>query len=162
MGLLGICALIVALWQVLSRYFYSKYAISYAEELIVYFLIWGVMLGASQLVRTDGHVRPDLVLAMLPSGIARWIEVFNCIVALFFCAALTWYGWQIVDTALLINEVSSTDLQFPMWLYYLALPVGGALMFLRYVIRLVRFLNDPNAGASLSVRTGHHEMPGEG
>jgi len=34
---------------------------------------------------------------------------------------------------------SSTDLQFPMWIYYLALPVGSALMLLRYIMRLVRF-----------------------
>ena len=26
-----------------------------------------------------------------------------------------------------------------MWIYYAALPVGGALMLMRYVIRLVRF-----------------------
>jgi len=56
-----------------------------------------------------------------------------------FCAALVWYGWQIVDTSWMIDETSSTDLQFPMWLYYLALPVGSALMLLRYVLRLVRF-----------------------
>ncbi|HEY0220576.1 MAG TPA: TRAP transporter small permease [Afipia sp.] len=161
MGLLGICALIAAVWQVLSRYFYSKYSISYAEELIVYLLIWGVMLGSSQLVRMDGHVRPDLVLAMVPTKVARWLEVFNCVVALIFCAAVTWYGWEIVDTALFINEVSSTDLQFPMWIYYLALPTGSALMFLRYAIRLARFISDPDAGASLADRSGHHEMPGE-
>ena len=42
-------------------------------------------------------------------------------------------------TSLLIDETSSTDLQFPMWIYYLALPVGSALMLLRYITRLVRF-----------------------
>ena len=66
-------------------------------------------------------------------------EIFNCLVAIVFCAALVWYGWQIVDTSLMINETSSTDLQFPMWIYYLALPVGSALMLLRYIMRLVRF-----------------------
>ena len=39
----------------------------------------------------------------------------------------------------MINETSSTDLQFPMWIYYLALPVGSALMLVRYIMRLVRF-----------------------
>ncbi|MBV8915220.1 MAG: TRAP transporter small permease, partial [Acetobacteraceae bacterium] len=57
-----------------------------------------------------------------------------------FCAGLVWYGWEIVDTALLIDERSSTDLQFPMWIYYLALPVGAVLMLMRYLIRLVRYL----------------------
>ncbi len=55
-------------------------------------------------------------------------------------AALVWYGWEIVDTSLLIDERSASDLQFPMWLYYLSLPVGSALMLLRYGIRLVRLV----------------------
>ena len=56
-----------------------------------------------------------------------------------FCGALVWYGWQIVDTSLLLDETSSTELQFPMWIYYLALPVGSGLMLVRYFMRLVRF-----------------------
>ena len=34
-GLLGLCALIVALWQVIGRYLTPEHAISYAEEVIV-------------------------------------------------------------------------------------------------------------------------------
>jgi C4-dicarboxylate transporter DctQ subunit len=138
-GLLGLAALLIGVWQVIGRYLDPARAISYAEEVIVYFLIWAVMIVSSQLVRRDALVRPDLVLRMLPPAAARWVEMFNCIVAIVFSAALVWYGWQIVDTALLIDERSSTDLQFPMWIYYTSLPVGGALMTIRYVIRLFRY-----------------------
>jgi len=139
-GLLGLIALAIGLWQVVGRYFDPARAISYAEEVIVYLVIWAIMIVSSQLVRRDGHVRPDLVLRLLPPRILRWVEIFNCLAAIVFCAALVWYGWQIVDTALLIDEHSSTDLQFPMWIYYLALPAGSALMAVRYVIRLIRFV----------------------
>jgi len=139
-GLLGLIALAIGLWQVVGRYFDPARAISYAEEVIVYLVIWAIMIVSSQLVRRDGHVRPDLVLRLLPPRVLRWVEIFNCLAAIVFCAALVWYGWQIVDTALLIDEHSSTDLQFPMWIYYLALPVGSALMVVRYAIRLVRFV----------------------
>ena len=138
-GLLGLIALLIGLLQVIGRYIDPARAISYAEEVIVYLIIWAIMIVSSQLVRRDGHVRPDLVLRLLPPRYLRLIEIFNCLVALVFCGALVWYGWQIVDTSWMIDETSSTDLQFPMWLYYLALPVGSALMLLRYVLRLVRF-----------------------
>ncbi len=92
--------------------------------MIVYLIIWAIMIVSSQLVRRDGHVRPDLVLRLLSPRYLRIVEIFNCLVAVVFCGALVWYGWQIVDTSLLIDETSSTDLQFPMWIYYLALPVG--------------------------------------
>jgi C4-dicarboxylate transporter DctQ subunit len=72
---------------------------------------------------------------------------------------MIWYGWQIVDTSLMLDERSSTDLAFPMWIYYGAMPVGGVLMAVRYVIRLYRFLFrfDP-----ATMALGHipsHEMP---
>jgi C4-dicarboxylate transporter DctQ subunit len=139
-GVLGLAALALGLWQVLGRYFYPREAISYAEEVIVYLIIWAVMLISSELVRTDGHVRSDLVLRLLPVGTVRWIEVFNCIVASIFCAGLVWYGYQIVDTAVQLDERSSTDLQFPMWIYYTSLPVGAGLMLVRYLVRLVRYV----------------------
>jgi C4-dicarboxylate transporter DctQ subunit len=90
-------------------------------------------------VRTDGQVRPDLVLRMLPAGVQRWVEVFNCLVAIAFTFGMVWYGWDVVGTAVLLDQRSSSDLQFPIWIYYAALPVGGALMFLRYIIRLIRY-----------------------
>ncbi len=70
----------------------------------------------------------------------RWLEAFNCVVALIFCGGMIWYGWQIVDTSLLLDERSSSGLQFPMWIYYASLPAGGVLMAVRYLIRLYRYL----------------------
>ena len=160
-GLLGLVALVIGVLQVAGRYFDPARAISYAEEVIVYLIIWAIMIVSSQLVRRDGHVRPDLVLRLLPPRYLRIVEIFNCLVAVVFCSALIWYGWQIVDTSLLIDETSSTDLQFPMWIYYLALPVGSALMLVRYVMRLVRFALyfDP---ATMTVGQSHHdEVRGE-
>jgi C4-dicarboxylate transporter, DctQ subunit len=160
-GLLGAAALVIAVVQVFGRYINPAGAINWAEEVIVYVAVWAVMLVASQLVRTDGHVRPDLVLRLLPSSGQRWIEMFNCLVAIAFTAGMVWYGWRVVDTALLLDQRSSSDLQFPMWIYYAALPGGGALMLMRYLIRLVRyaFFFDPG-----SMTVGHaigHEAPAD-
>src|ERR1700690_4498519 len=81
-GLLGLIALVIGLLQVIGRYIDPARAISYAEEVIVYLIIWAIMIVSSQLVRSDGHVRPDLVLRLLPASAQRWVEVFNCLVAL--------------------------------------------------------------------------------
>jgi len=159
-GILGALAMIVGLVQVLGRYFFPAFAISWAEEVIVYLIVWGVMVISSQLVRSDGHVRPDLVLRLVPPQGQRWMEAFNCVIALVFCGGMVWYGWEIVDTSLLLDERSSSGLQFPMWIYYAALPTGGFLMTVRYLIRLYRYLFrfDP---ATMTV--GHivpaHELP---
>jgi C4-dicarboxylate transporter DctQ subunit len=158
-GVLGGAAMLIAVVQVLGRYLDPAQAITWAEEVIVYVMVWAIMIVASPLVRSDGHVRPDLVLRMLRPGAQRWVEMFNCLVALAFTFGMVWYGWEVVSTAQMLDQVSSSDLQFPMWIYYLALPVGGGLMAVRYVFRLIRYaiFFDPR-----TMTVGHsiaHEAP---
>ena len=123
-----------------GRYIVPKYASGWSDEVTVYLAVWGIFIASSQLVRSDGHVRPDLVLRLLPPQVQRYVETFNCVVALGFCLGLTWYGVHIMVDAWNLDERSETVLAFPMWLYYAAMPTGGALMSLRYVIRLYRYL----------------------
>lgn len=159
-GLLGLCALVVGMWQILGRYLAPSLSSGWGDEVIVYLVIWGVMLVSSQLVRHDAHVRPDLVLRLLGPQAQRWLEVFNCLAALVFCGGMVWYGWSIVDTSQMMDERSSTELAFPMWIYYAALPSGSALMFVRYVLRLVRYVAyyDP---ATMAVGQTIHEAPAD-
>ena len=64
-GLLGGFALVIAVLQVFGRYIDPADSITWAEEVIVYIAVWAVMIVASDLVRTNGHVRPDLVLRLM-------------------------------------------------------------------------------------------------
>ena len=157
-GLLGAVAMLVGLVQVVGRYFFPNYAISWAEEVIVYLVVWGVMIISSQLVRTDGHVRPDLVLRLAGPRGQRWMESFNCIVALIFCAGMVWYGANIVESSWMLDEHSASDFAFPMWIYYTSLPVGGLLMFLRYCVRLYRYLFRFDPATMTVGHTAEHDM----
>lgn len=157
-GLLGAVAMLVGLVQVVGRYLFPTYAISWAEEVIVYLVVWGVMIISSQLVRTDGHVRPDLVLRLVGPRGQRWMESFNCVVALIFCAGMVWYGAYIVESSWMLDEHSSSDFAFPMWIYYSALPVGGLLMFARYCVRLYRYLFRFDPATMTVGHTAEHDM----
>jgi C4-dicarboxylate transporter, DctQ subunit len=157
-GLLGAIAMIVGIVQVTGRYFFPAYAISWAEEVIVYLIVWGVMIISSQLVRSDGHVRPDLVLRLVGPGGQRWLEAFNCLVALIFCIGMAWYGFNIAYSSWLLDEHSSTDLSFPMWIYYSALPAGGVLMTVRYAIRLYRYLFRFDPATMTVGHTAEHDL----
>ncbi len=138
-GLLGLLALCVGLAQVIGRYVYPDLGSGWGDEVMVYLIIWAVMIVSSELVRTDGHVRPDLVLRLMSSRMQRLVECMNCLVAIVFAAGLAWYGWEIVDTAMLLDERSFSGLNFPMWVYDASLPVGSVLLGLRYVLRFWRY-----------------------
>jgi C4-dicarboxylate transporter, DctQ subunit len=138
-GLLGAGALALGGYQIFGRYIDPRLAITWSDEVTVYLVVWAVFLASSQLVRTDGHVRPDLVLRLLKPGAQRLVEIFNCLVALSFCCGLVWLGYRIAFSAFTFDDRSSTGLAFPMWIYYAALPTGGLLMAGRYLIRLYLF-----------------------
>ncbi len=138
-GLLGALGLLVYAYQIFGRYIDPHLAITWGDEVTVYLIVWAIFIASSQLVRTDGHVRPDLVLRILPPRWQRLVEIGNCLVALLFCCGLTWLGWHIAAASFEIDERSSTGLEFPMWIYYAALPAGGLLMTIRYAIRLHRY-----------------------
>jgi C4-dicarboxylate transporter DctQ subunit len=157
-GLLGAIAMVVGVIQVIGRYFFPAYAISWAEEVIVYLVVWGVMIISSQLVRTDGHVRPDLFLRMAGPRGQRWMEMANCVAALIFCGGMVWYGATIVLSSWELDEHSSTDFGFPMWIYYSALPTGGLLMTIRYVIRLWRYTFHFDPATMTVGHTAEHEL----
>jgi len=153
-GLFGACALAVGLYQVFSRYIDPRLAVGWGDEVVVYFTVWAIFIIASQLVRTDGHVRPDIVLRLMPPRGQRVTEIFNCLVALVFCGGLIWYGIEICSVSFALDERSSTGLEFPMWIYYAALPVGSTLMAIRYTIRLYvyAFRFDPR---TMIIQPGH-------
>jgi C4-dicarboxylate transporter, DctQ subunit len=158
-GLLGACALAIGAYQIFGRYIDPHLAITWGEETTVYLVVWAVFLASSQLVRTDGHVRPDLVLRILKPRQQRIVEIGNCLVAIAFCAGLTWFGWRIANGSYELDERSSTGLSFPMWIYYSSLLAGALLMTMRYVIRLYRYVFhfDP---ATMTIG-GVHETVGE-
>ncbi len=158
-GVLGALAMLVGIVQVVGRYAFPANAISWAEEVIVYLIVWGVMIISSQLVRTDGHVRPDLVLRLVGPNGQRWMEIVNCLVALAFCAGMAWYGLTITQSAIQLDEHSATDLSFPMWIYYAALPAGGLLMGVRYAIRLWRYALHFDPARMTVGHVPEHDMP---
>jgi TRAP-type C4-dicarboxylate transport system permease small subunit len=152
-GALGLGALALAAHRILTRYVFTDWAVIWTDEVLVYMLIGATFVAGSLLVEEDAHVRADLVLRLLPPGAQRAVEIVNSTLALVFCALLCWFGLQVARDAWQLGERSLTPLAFPMWIYYGCLPLGAALMTLRYLRRLARYLWRFDA-ATMAPRSG--------
>ena len=124
-----------AFYQVIMRYVFNN-APEWAEESVLYLIIWAVFIISSKLVRDEEHVGADFVIRRMPFKVQRVIEIVNCILALLFCGIVIWYGFQIVSAAFSMGERSTTRLRFPMWIAYLAVPSGSCLILLSYLRRI--------------------------
>jgi len=132
-ALLGASAVLFI--NVVLRYFGK--GIVWAEESVRYLIIWMVFIGGSVAARQASHINVDVLLQVLPAGIRRRVwSVINAAAAL-FCAALAVWGWQLM---LLIRQSGQITpaLQMPTYIAYLAIPVGSALMTLRFAQAAVK------------------------
>ncbi len=123
-------------------------ALSWAEEVTIYLIVWLAFVGGSVTLRTFGHISIDLSpLTLSPAG-ARRLRVFVCLAMLVFFAAFFYYSGlhtlRVMDTGR-ITPVPEA----PMWLIYLAMPVGSFLMGVRTTQILCR---------ALAGKTGKHGM----
>ncbi len=100
-------ALLLGTYQIASRYLTPDSRFPGTEEMTVYLVVWAMFLSCSQLVARDGHVRPDLVLRVLPVPARRIVEMINCLIAIAFSAGLAWYGARIVGEAYAFDDRSS-------------------------------------------------------
>ena len=115
--------------NVLMRYLFLS-PIAWAEELTIYLMVWVVFVGSSAVIRLKGHLAIDLLpRAFSPSARRRLFFVVQAFSVAFF-AALVLYGGEHTLRVMRSGQVMPV-LQAPMWLAYLAVPVGAAMMFIR-------------------------------
>jgi C4-dicarboxylate transporter DctQ subunit len=105
---------------------------SWAQELCIYMFVWMAKFGAAYGVRTGIHVGVDVLIEMLPP---RWREV-SVLLGLSAGALFTGivgtlgahFVWEMAHT-----DQVSPDLEMPMWIVYLAVPLGSSLMCFRFL-----------------------------
>jgi len=131
-------ATVVATAQVLLRYFGGT-GLFWAEELTVYALIWTAFIAAGAAVRTGDHLTVELLHVALGPTYLRILQRVVSVIGLLSGGALLVYSIQFVETVYDYEQLSPA-LQWPMWIVYLALPLCGVLLCLRFAQQL---LNPP-------------------
>jgi C4-dicarboxylate transporter DctQ subunit len=138
-GLLALASVASAFYGVVMRYVFQMTP-DWIEEIVIYMVIWAVFLVASTLVEERGHVAATLLVERFPLRTRRFLAMFNAILAFAFCLLIVIFGFHIVGDALLKDARSVTSLRFPLWIPYLSVVVGCALVTIRYIIRIHRLL----------------------
>ena len=109
-----------------------KINMGWAQELTIYMFVWMAKFGAAYGVRTGIHVGVDVLINRLPDKQRARFIVFGLLAGALFTGVVALLGgnfvWEIAHT-----ESTSTDLEMPMWLVYLAIPLGSSLMSFRFL-----------------------------
>lgn len=138
-GLLGLFTTVLAFTNTILRYGFN-YSPEWIEEIIVYLIVWAAFIIASALLEERRHVGATFLVELLPPKMHRVVEVITSLLALGFCILILFLGYKLVHITYVTDERSLTSVRYPLWIFYLALPVGFTLMTARYVKRIYRLL----------------------
>lgn len=141
-GIVLIAATGLVFLNVLLRYVFN-YALSWADEVITYSLLWLVFLGAGVAARRGAHISMEAVLTLLPARFQRANAVFVNVVCAGLSVVVGYLGWRLAVAVRGLDQVGAAS-GVPMFWVYLAIPAGCAFMVLGFFEVAARRLRGPD------------------
>jgi len=138
-ALLVIATMAVVGYSVVLRYIFGEPQV-WTDELVSFWLVAIVTLGAADVLRRDGHIRIDLLTNLLPPQVQAWVDVCGLVSVILLSVVLTISGWEMVAFSWSVDLLSDGYLELPMWIPQSLIPVGFALMGLAALHRLLQRL----------------------
>lgn len=134
-----IVMVLVTFMQSVLRWFNA--ATVWAEEFSRYVMLYQVWVGASYAVHEDAHIRITALIGKLSGGRRRGMDLVVLTLWLLFALWLTVEGCVLVGKIAAMGQVSSA-MRIPMTIPYASVPIGGALMTVRLVQKIVERLRN--------------------
>ncbi|HTD07062.1 TRAP transporter small permease [Undibacterium sp.] len=105
---------------------------SWAQELTIYMFVWMAKFGAAYGVRTGIHVGVDVLVNKLNTPWKNKFIVFGLLAGALFTVVVGTLGAKFV-WGMAHTDQTSADMEVPMWIVYLAVPLGSYLMSFRFL-----------------------------
>ena len=127
--IIGICAI-----NVTRRYIFGL-AWSWAEEAMVYLMIYIVFAGAVTVTWRNTHMRIELIIDRLQPSVRNIVVFFTTLLTVGVLGTMSYFSSQVVST--LYGFDQKTDaLEMPMWIPQSFIAIGFALFALLAALRL--------------------------
>jgi C4-dicarboxylate transporter, DctQ subunit len=104
----------------------------WAQELTIIMFVWMAKFGAAYGVRTGIHVGIDVLINRMAPPCRRFFILFGLCAGALFTGTIATLGTNFV-WHMYHGSAISPDLELPMWLVYLAIPLGSSLMCFRFL-----------------------------
>ena len=121
--------------EIFFRYTPGFQSFGWSDEMMRYFDIWLVFLGASLTAKTNGHMAMDFfVRTIFP---VRMLPAVRRVSLGITCGVLLVLAVVSFQKVLSTWNVMIQAFEIPIAIFYFAIPVGCLLMFLEYLLQLI-------------------------
>lgn len=130
---------VVACWQVISRYVFNAPS-TFSEEFLRFSLVWLSVIGLAYVAGRKEHIALTLFLDKCPDKLKTYWSILIQIVFVFFAGyILIVGGWRVSHNAMM--QISPV-LQISMGKVYYALPLAGVITIVYSVMNIVDMIKE--------------------
>jgi C4-dicarboxylate transporter DctQ subunit len=134
---------VITFGQVIARYVFD-YSFVWALELVTFLFAWLIFLGMSYGVRVGSHIGVDALVNVLPRRVARVVGAIAALCCIAYAVIAFVGSWRYVTTMHGIGTLAQ-DLPIPVWIPQAVLPLGFALLTIRFAQVLWRIVTGSEA-----------------
>jgi C4-dicarboxylate transporter DctQ subunit len=139
---LGISAgVALAFYNVVARYVFDS-SLTWASELTIFFFLWSTFFGAAYCFKEDAHISISVLLDKVSAPVAKGLMLLSHTISLVFLVAVSFYGYKYLLLVIELDEMS-IDLDIPMWIPYLVIPIAFAFAAYRVAEKIVYIIKTP-------------------
>jgi TRAP-type C4-dicarboxylate transport system permease small subunit len=139
-GVLFFVACGINIFNVVARYVFSA-PLFWAEEVLVFIVIWTVFLVAGSVTYRGAHLNMDLIYAKLKSPWKTVVNVAIVVTLIVCCVYTALQSWKVVSLHYRNNGLT-TATDIPLWIPHSALLFGFSFMALAALVRFRAYVTN--------------------
>ena len=110
---------------------------TWQTDFVTFALVGATIVGSPYVLREGGHVKVDLVTGAVSPALRRVFLIISYVTIMVLSAVFAWTGGVLFAEAWHGNWVTETVAELPLWVPYLALPLGFTLLGLQALADLI-------------------------
>jgi C4-dicarboxylate transporter DctQ subunit len=131
-----------------------RLSMTWAQELCIFLFVWMAKFGAAYGVRAGVHVGVDVLTNRLAPRPRKVVVTIGLLGGVLFTGVVGTFGaifvWEMAHT-----DQTSEDMEVPMWIVYLCVPLGSYLMCFRFLQVIASFVRSGTLPQRHSVPVQH-------
>ena len=142
--------------NIVLRYFFRT-PLSWAEEAMLYLMIFGVYVGAVSVAWQQAHIRIDAVIDFAPPARRKILQIISTLVSAAVLMPVVFASFRVVNLLFEFDQRSDA-LHLPMWIAQSVIPISLLLIVLMSLARIFVQV----AGAESPPQDGRSHIEGRG
>jgi len=141
--------------NVVSRYGFS-YTPIWSEELSRFLVVWSIFIGVAIGVRKNQHIGVDALIRFLPHKLLLVSEVLLNLLGIVVIGVLVFNSFEFIQHTMEFEQLSPA-MRIPMYIPYIAMPVGLSLSIIHFINNIVQLFKNPSQAESAIFASEHVE-----